>query len=258
MTAVLLGSVALMPSIGCNTDAHGLGAAGPVPGTPAPDRSDGRELDQPFAEAGSQRDGNVANSLISRSDAAAPTDGRLSDRSSDADRTADASGTSRDVMIGPATGGAGCTGDGSACDAMPNLAQGGVVTSSSPNVPPEDMTKAFDGRIATKWYAGNGIRTGWLAYQFAGAASHTVTSYAVTSANDFAVRDPMNWQLDGSNDGTNWTLVDGRIGQVFTNRFQTNSYVCATSGPYQRYRLNVTANNGGTELQLAEIQLFGY
>jgi len=28
--------------------------------------------------------------------------------------------------------------------------------------------------------------------------------------------------------------------------------------PYRRYRLNVTANGGYRELQLAEIQLFGY
>jgi hypothetical protein len=258
MIAVLLWSSALMPSMGCNTNDGGLGTADPVPGTPAPDRPDGPELDQPSADAGSSPDSNLADPPSSGSDADGPTDIRVPDRPSGADRTANASDTSRDVMTDPTTSDASCTEDSDVCDSPPNLAQGGIVTSSSPNLGPEDMTRAFDGRIATKWYTGNGVRTGWIAYQFAEGTSHTVTSYAITSANDFAVRDPMNWQLDGSNDGTNWTLVDARVGQVFTNRFQTNSYVCATSGAYQRYRLNVTANSGGTELQLAEIQLFGY
>jgi hypothetical protein len=119
------------------------------------------------------------------------------------------------------------------------------------------MTKAFDGKSASKWFAGNGVKTAWIAYQFAGSTSHTVTSYAITSANDLPPRDPFDWQLQGSNDGTNWTTIDTRTSQVFINRFQTNSYACVNGNAYQRYRLNVTANSGANELQLAEIQLFG-
>jgi hypothetical protein len=194
-------------------------------------------------------------------DAGGPTDGGEEPGDSrGADGASDAEGAAGDAVANvdarPTTGDGGCSGDGGVCP-LPNLARGGTVTSSNPYVPPEDMTKAFDGQVATKWYAGNGVRTGWIAYDFAGATSHTVTSYAITSANDFPPRDPMNWQLDGSNDGTNWTLVDARMAQVFADRFQPNHYTCATSGAYQRYRLNVTANNGGTDLQLAELQLFG-
>jgi len=134
---------------------------------------------------------------------------------------------------------------------------GGTVTSSSPGVAPEDMTKAFDGNTATKWYAGNGVKTGWIAYQFMPAASRTVTSYSISSANDVPVRDPNAWQLQGSNDGQTWTTVDTRTGEVFAARFQTNKYTCTTPGAYSHYRLNVTRNNGGTDLQLSELQLFG-
>ncbi|HEV3193659.1 MAG TPA: discoidin domain-containing protein, partial [Polyangiaceae bacterium] len=134
---------------------------------------------------------------------------------------------------------------------------GGAVTSSSPGVAPEDMTKAFDGNTATKWYAGNGVKTGWIAYQFMPAASHTVTSYSISSANDVPVRDPNAWQLQGSNDGQTWTMVDTRTGEMFAARFQTNKYTCTTPGAYSHYRLNVTANNGGNDLQLSELRLFG-
>jgi len=177
------------------------------------------------------------------------------------DGPSDAAGAPSDGMTGadarPEIADARCIGEGGVCGALLSLARGGIVTSSNPNVPPEDMTKAFDGLVGTKWYAGNAVTTAWIAYQFAGATSHTVTAYAIASANDFPVRDPKDWQLDGSNDGMIWTLVDTRVGEAFINRFQTNRYNCATPGEFRRYRLSVTANNGGGQLQLAEIQLFG-
>ncbi len=60
-----------------------------------------------------------------------------------------------------------------------------------------------------------------------------------------------------SNDGLTWTTVDTRTGQTFAARFQTNNYMFTNGTAYPRYRLNVTANSGGPDLQLAELQLFG-
>lgn len=120
----------------------------------------------------------------------------------------------------------------------------------------EDETKAFDKNNNTKWLVYS--PTGVLQYDFAGTAAYKVTAYSVTSANDDPARDPRNWQLQGSNDGTNWTTVDTRSGITFASRFQTNTYSIANNTAYQMYRLNITANNGsGSLLQLAELQLFG-
>jgi len=143
------------------------------------------------------------------------------------------------------------------CGALTGAGQTGTVSSSNPGVAPEDMTKAFDSNSATKWFAGNGVKTGWIAYQFAAAASHIVTSYALTSANDVPTRNPSAWQLQGSNDGQTWTTLDTRTGQTFAAAFATNPYTAANNTAYPRYRLNITANNGGPDLQLAELQLFG-
>jgi hypothetical protein len=138
------------------------------------------------------------------------------------------------------------------------LARGGTVTSSNPGTAPEDMTKAFDENELTKWFAGNGIRTGWIAYEFAGSMPHTVTTYEVTSANDMPTRDPATWELQGSNDGTTWTAVDARAAQTFAARFQTNTYACMRTASYRRYRLKITANGGANELQVADLTLFGF
>jgi hypothetical protein len=118
------------------------------------------------------------------------------------------------------------------------------------------MAQAFDNDGLTKWFVRANTMP-WIAYQFAGGATHVVTSYAVASANDFAERDPSAWQLQGSNDGTTWTTLDTRTAQTFAGRFQMNVYPCANQTAYPRYRLQITASNGSPDIQLAEILLFG-
>ena len=77
-------------------------------------------------------------------------------------------------------------------------------------------------------------------------------SYSLTSANDFAGRDPKNWTLQGSNDGTTWTDLDSRTDEDFPDRFQTREFEFANTTVYAHYRLNITANAGEPLIQLAD------
>jgi putative alpha-1,2-mannosidase len=77
----------------------------------------------------------------------------------------------------------------------------------------------------------------------------------MTSANDVPERDPKNWTLDGSPDGTNWTTVDTQTDQSFPDRGVTKVYPLTNTQAYQYYRLNVTANSGAPIVQLAELQM---
>jgi hypothetical protein len=144
-----------------------------------------------------------------------------------------------------------------ACGAIgkTNLAQGGTVRASAVGSSINDMAKVFDGDASTKWYLG-GSATPWIAYQFGGGATHIVTSYSVTSGDDWTDRDPTAWQLQGSNDATNWTTLDSRTDQRFENRAQTNFYAFSNATSYNGYRFYVTANNGSKDFQIAEIELF--
>lgn len=56
-----------------------------------------------------------------------------------------------------------------------------------------------------------------------------------------------NWQLPGSNNGTSWTPVDT---QTFSARQQRRVFTVASPASYRAYRLNITQNNGVSELQL--------
>ncbi|MGH1552658.1 hypothetical protein ACRAWF_12995, partial [Streptomyces sp. L7] len=58
----------------------------------------------------------------------------------------------------------------------------------------------------------------------------------------------------GSTDGKDWKTVDTRSGESFSARFQTKSYDLAEPAEYQHFRLDVSKNNGGDILQLADVQ----
>jgi hypothetical protein len=134
-----------------------------------------------------------------------------------------------------------------------NLA--GTITASGENVPNEGKAQAFDDLTNTKWLVS--ANNGWLQYQFNNNQSYVVTQYKITSANDVPTRDPKNWILQGSNNGSNWTNLDTRNNETFSSRFETRSFTLSNSTSYSYYRLNITANNGDSATQLAEFQLFG-
>src|SRR4051812_30963690 len=108
-----------------------------------------------------------------------------------------------------------------------------------------------DGSDQTKWLVFD--PTGWAAVELAQPVK--VVQYALTSANDAPGRDPRDWKLEGSQDGTSWTTLDTRTGQDFSARFQTREYSFSNDVAYRHYRLEITANHGDDILQLAELQL---
>jgi predicted alpha-1,2-mannosidase len=109
-----------------------------------------------------------------------------------------------------------------------------------------------DGESATKWLTFD--PTGWVEFDLDKPLK--ITNYALTSANDFAERDPKDWTLQGSTDGKDWKTLDSRTGESFSERFQTKSYDLAEPAEYQHFRLDITKNNGADDiLQLADLQL---
>ncbi|WP_371100304.1 discoidin domain-containing protein [Streptomyces sp. PU_AKi4] len=101
----------------------------------------------------------------------------------------------------------------------------------------------------------------WLTFEetahldFTLARPTAVASYSLVSANDFAERDPRDWTLLGSHDGRTWTPLDTRSGEKFTERFQAREFhLRSHTRAYRHYRLDITRNSGGTEVQLARVR----
>lgn len=123
----------------------------------------------------------------------------------------------------------------------------------------EVAASAFDGSTATKWYTGgNTGSAGWLQADLGSGNASVVIRYDISSANDVPNRDPKNWQLLASNNGSSWTLLDTRSGEVFASRFQTKHYPIDNDVAYRYYRLNILSNYGGSAadgIQLSEFAL---
>ncbi|MEV7279215.1 GH92 family glycosyl hydrolase [Streptomyces sp. NPDC093111] len=104
----------------------------------------------------------------------------------------------------------------------------------------------------TKWLVFE--PTAWIEFDL--DAPVKLATYALTSANDAAERDPRDWTLKGSADGKEWTVLDTRAGETFAKRFETRSYDLAGGGgtAYAHYRLEVTRNAGAGLTQLADVQ----
>ncbi|MFJ3894909.1 MULTISPECIES: alpha-1,2-mannosidase [unclassified Streptomyces] len=106
------------------------------------------------------------------------------------------------------------------------------------------------GKSHNKWLAHED--TAELTFTFARPAA--VAVYRLTSANDCPDRDPRDWELQGSHDGSHWTTLDTRTGESFRSRHETKEYPVASPMSFARYRLSIDGNNGSDMTQLSRTQ----
>jgi predicted alpha-1,2-mannosidase len=143
--------------------------------------------------------------------------------------------------------------DGDVTAGMPGSLRSHV-TAIAVNAEPnsnENGNNLNDGDEATKWLVDTS--PSWAQYTLDAPA--TVVKYALTSANDAPERDPRDWTLQGSNNGSDWTTVDTRSGESFADRFTTNTYDVANPGSWSVYRLTITGHPSGNLTQLAGLEL---
>jgi hypothetical protein len=73
---------------------------------------------------------------------------------------------------------------------------------------------------------------------------------------------PRDWKLEASNDGTTWVVLDTQANQSYSPDVQGDEAskrtytVSGNTTQYSRYRLNITANDGGTHLVIGQWKLF--
>jgi hypothetical protein len=141
--------------------------------------------------------------------------------------------------------------------AMVNLAFGGTTTASinaGPQIGGSD--DAFNGDPGSKWHCWNSP-SGWIQYDFGANNAQVIKRYTINSA-DVPDRNPTSWSFLGSQDGSTWTTLDTQSGQSFVVQMAQNTYNIGNTTAYRYYRLNITANNGGTSgVAIGELGLWG-
>jgi hypothetical protein len=107
---------------------------------------------------------------------------------------------------------------------------------------------------ATTIYSVNAGKA-WIQYESPSPVN--LRRYTITSAPDSPAKDPLHWKVSGSNDGTNWVVLDERYYAEFEHRSQTINYNVPVDGNYTYFRFDILASKEGPGLQIAEWQLFG-
>ncbi|KAH7863525.1 hypothetical protein Vadar_018624 [Vaccinium darrowii] len=137
----------------------------------------------------------------------------------------------------------------------------GLALASGEEFPFGIVTSAFDGTRLSKWEEPNGARGCWIIYKVLDNKMHELVAYELMSANDVPERDPMDWVLEGSDDGgSSWRVLDKQISQMFKNRFERRTYKIASVGFLAnafRFRfLAVRDAQSNNRLQLGSIDLY--
>ncbi len=137
---------------------------------------------------------------------------------------------------------------------MQVTALGNVI--SQPN---EGVTNVIDGDVNTKYIdsqIADGI--GFKVYLGAGV-SKVATSIEVTTANDVPSRDPVNFEVIGSNGDTGpfTSIATGTI-PCNTTRFYSRTFTFSNTNSYSYYEIVYTTqcSAADTYLQISETQLF--
>lgn len=120
----------------------------------------------------------------------------------------------------------------------------------------EGSKKLVDGDYNSKFLTGGFPQDFWVQLTF--PAAQILGAYTITSGNDAPERDMKDWTLEGSNDGTTWTVLDTRTDETFSDRNVTNRYEFANTEAYKQYRINLIANNGSDLVQVSEWRVITY
>lgn len=121
----------------------------------------------------------------------------------------------------------------------------------------EGAFDVFDNKVGggeAKWCCSGAPQD--LTVEFAEPVS--ITNFTMTSGNDTPTRDPINWEIQGSNDGITFTpIYTSTTAGLWTARNQTLLFSLETPAPpYTFIRYSVTLT-GDANHQLNEIEYFG-
>jgi len=130
-----------------------------------------------------------------------------------------------------------------------------LVPSSNNSPGSEGVANAIDNQ-PTKYLNFDRLNTGFTVSPRAGLT--LVSGLTLTSANDAPERDPVDYTLEGSWDGSNFVAVSSGPVPAFTNRYHKVTVLFDNRIPYNHYRLIFPNVVGGTCcMQISEVELLG-
>lgn len=121
----------------------------------------------------------------------------------------------------------------------------GTVTGAGPE-------KAFD-NLAETYFAVAGVQPFPVQLQYDLMQDVAINVYSITP-NNSTVDHPYSWSFEGSSDGVSFVTLDTRSVESFVPGV-ARFFAFENTAPFRYYRLNISANNAGTTISIAEMEL---
>ncbi|MDC0506037.1 prepilin-type N-terminal cleavage/methylation domain-containing protein, partial [Candidatus Gracilibacteria bacterium] len=148
-------------------------------------------------------------------------------------------------------------------DNIPVDATGAGSAFASHNSTTGTVNAAFDNNTFNNGWGNTGSLPAQLGYNFGASNGEIITQYSLYRSSSqsgwwFSSDSPRNWTFEGSNDNSNWTLLDTQVNQYIFNDNTKKTYSFPNTIDYQYYRINVSATNssdGSSWINITEMEL---
>lgn len=118
----------------------------------------------------------------------------------------------------------------------------GIVSADSNYGTEQVAWKAFDHNVTNYsfgWQSDTTPLPHWIMYEFDKAKK--IVKYTMTaSTNNNAKGAPLSWRFEGSNDGTNWSVLDTKLSQPVWDSLEKRSFTFENKTAYLKYRIVIT------------------
>lgn len=115
-----------------------------------------------------------------------------------------------------------------------------------------DSWKAFDGLVNTQGWSTSVSLPQWIQYKFNEPV--LIDRYSLSSSTQTTA--PVDWMLQGSNDGSSWTDLDIRQNEVSWSDATTKIFSFTNEKSFIFFRVYIIRNNGATNTALSEVQFY--
>lgn len=138
-------------------------------------------------------------------------------------------------------------------DMTSNTAPKGTVSASTEYNASYAAWKAVDDSNSTMWLAKTADSPdAWWQYEF--VSPQIVQRYTLTARPDATPGMAKDWTFEGYN-GATWDVLDTVTNETSWGLSEKRTFDFVNTTAYTKYRVNITANNGGTITSLAEVEM---
>ncbi len=136
----------------------------------------------------------------------------------------------------------------------PNIAGQATASASSIKVGVQLASYANDGNSTTRWEA-NTQNSGWLKLDFGVGITKTLVQYKLYMQDQFS-NIPKTWTFEGSNDDSNWTILDSQADITNWSTPETKTFSFSNTIAYRYYRIDISAvNTSNNYPQIYELEV---